>query len=252
MKRCILILSLVLVCTAAFAAKYRVVILSEGAGQHKPFTDVAVEWIKDECRKMDAEVVVSHNASILDDAGMVDKTDLIIQLDFPPYTWSKQAEENFISYIQEGKGGWIGFHHATLLGDFDGYPMWQWFSQFMGDIKFQNYVAEKCDGRVQLEEKKHPVLKGVKKSFVVPDDEWYTYDRSPRFSPDIEILASVDETSYPKSVKVRMGDHPVVWTNRSVKARNVYFQMGHSPLLIQECKPFLKMFRNAIRWAVGQ
>ena len=28
-------------------------------------------------------------------------------------------------------------------------------------------------------------------SFVVPDDEWYTYDKSPR--PNVHVLANVDE-----------------------------------------------------------
>lgn len=63
---------------------------------------------------------------------VLDGTDLVIQLDFPPYTWPKEAEQNFVDYINEGRGGWIGFHHATLLGEFDGYPLWQWFSDFMG------------------------------------------------------------------------------------------------------------------------
>ncbi len=53
---------------------------------------------------------------------VLDGTDLVIQLDFPPYTWPKEAEQNFVDYINEGRGGWIGFHHATLLGEFDGYP----------------------------------------------------------------------------------------------------------------------------------
>jgi hypothetical protein len=28
------------------------------------------------------------------------------------------GEEGFEDYITQGKGGWIGFHHAGLLGDF--------------------------------------------------------------------------------------------------------------------------------------
>lgn len=68
----------------------------------------------------------------------------------------------------------IGFHHATLLGDFDGYPMWQWFSDFMGGVTFKNYIAPLADGTVCVEDDSHPVLKGVDKTFVLPDDEWAT------------------------------------------------------------------------------
>ena len=28
--------------------------------------------------------------------------------------------------MDEGQGSYIGFHHATLLGEFDGYRMWDW------------------------------------------------------------------------------------------------------------------------------
>ena len=40
--------------------------------------------------------------------------------------------------ITQGKGGWIGFHHASLLGDF-GMPMDPWFSRFLGGIRFTHY-----------------------------------------------------------------------------------------------------------------
>ena len=84
---------------------------------------------------------------------------LVIQLDFPPYTWPKEAEDAFVKYIEEGRGGWIGFHHATLLGEFDGYPMWQWFSDFMGGVRFKNYIAPLANGTLIVEDKQHPVMK---------------------------------------------------------------------------------------------
>ena len=47
-----------------------------------------------------------------------------------------------------------------------------------------------------------------------------------------------------------MGDHPVIWTNPDKKARNVYFQFGHSPRLF-ESPDFTRLFANAIRWTTG-
>ena len=174
---------------------------------------------------------------------------LIIQLDFPPYTWPKEAEEAFIEYIDKGgQGGWIGFHHATLLGEFDGYPMWQWFSDFMGGIRYQNYIAALADGTVNVDDAQHPVMQGVPASFVIPGDEWYTYDKSPR--PNVHVLASVDESTYTPDSDIKMGDHPVVWVNEAKAVRNVYFQMGHSGALY-DVEAFTTMFRNAIRWSLG-
>jgi len=34
---------------------------------------------------------------------------LFIQLDYPPYAWTPTAVSAFQKYIEEGKGGWIGF-----------------------------------------------------------------------------------------------------------------------------------------------
>ena len=62
----------------------------------------------------------------------------------------------------------------------------------MGGIRFQNYIAPLADGTVIVEDKEHPVMKGVDASFVVQDDEWYTYDKSPR--PNVRVLAHVDES----------------------------------------------------------
>lgn len=226
---------------------YRMLVLTESQGQHKPFSDAAVKWLVDESKVHNLQIQILNSARLLAHKEVLDGTDLVIQLDFPPYTWPQEAEAAFTRYIDEGRGAWIGFHHATLLGEFDGFPLWQWFSDFMGGIRFHNYIAPLADGTVVVEDSEHPVMKGVDASFVLADDEWYTYDRSPR--PNVHVLARVDESTYTPASDVKMGDHPVVWINESKQARNVYFQMGHSPKLFQS-DDFCRMLSNAIRWTL--
>ncbi len=226
--------------------KAKVLVLTERGGQHGGFTDAGLKWLAAEGAKGNFSITEINNARNITEA-YLSQFSLVIQLDFPPYTWPKEAEDAFVKYIEEGRGGWIGFHHATLLGEFDGYPMWQWFSDFMGGVRFKNYIAPLADGTLIVEDKQHPVMKGVPASFVVPDDEWYTYDKSPR--PNVHVLANVDESSYTPASDIKMGDHPVVWVNESKKARNVYFQIGHSSKLY-ETEGFTTMFRNAIEWAL--
>lgn len=228
--------------------RQKVLVLMEGRGQHVPFTDAGVRWLADEGRKLNFSITVANTARNITEAYLAEFA-LVIQLDFPPYTWPDEAQVAFIKYVEEGRGAWIGFHHATLLGEFDGYPMWQWFSDFMGGIRYQNYIAALADGTVRVEDAAHPVMKGLPASFIIPDDEWYTYDRSPR--PNVHVLAHVDEDSYAPASDIKMGDHPVVWCNERMKARNVYFQMGHSPKLFG-VEAFTTMFRNAIVWALGR
>lgn len=226
--------------------KAKVLVLTERGGQHGGFTDAGLRWLAAEGAKGNFSITEINNARNITEA-YLSQFSLVIQLDFPPYTWPKEAEDAFVKYIEEGRGGWIGFHHATLLGEFDGYPMWQWFSDFMGGVRFKNCIAPLANGTLIVEDKQHPVMKDVPASFVVPDDEWYTYDKSPR--PNVHVLANVDESSYTPASDIKMGDHPVVWVNESKKARNVYFQIGHSSKLY-ETEGFTTMFRNAINWTL--
>ena len=226
---------------------FRAVALAEHAGIHRPFVEAAKNWLAAFSRENNVAVDYIEDTEKIDDA-FLSKYALFMQLDYPPYNWTPAAQAAFIRYIEEGKGGWIGFHHSTLLGEFDGFPIWPWFQRFMGGIRFKDYIATFVTGRVTVEDKNHPVMAGVPSSFVVENEEWYTYDTSPRAS--VHVLASVDESSYQPPTDKKMGDHPVIWTNEHKKARNVYIFMGHRPEHFQN-PVFTKIFSNAILWAAG-
>jgi type 1 glutamine amidotransferase len=225
--------------------KINILVLTEPGGQHESFTAAALLWLDTEKEKLNISFTEINNTKPVT-AEYLRQFQLILQLDYPPYSWTKEAEKAFIEYIDKGLGGWVGFHHATLLGEFDGYPIWNWFSEFMGGIRFQNYIAQLADGTVHVEESNHLVMKGVSPSFALLGDEWYTFDKSPR--QNVHVLANVDEASYQPQTDIKMGDHPAVWVNPKKKARNVYFLMGHSNKLF-ESEDFKTMFANAIRWA---
>jgi uncharacterized protein len=230
------------------APKFRVLALAEGGEQHKTFVDAAKIWLD----KLAAE---NHFAvDYISDTKPINEEylshyKLIIQVNYPPFGWTPVAEAAFERYIDEGLGGWIGFHHATLLGDFEGYKMSPWWSNFMGGIRFKSYIANFVDGEVTVEDKTHPVMQGVPAKFKIEHEEWYTYDKSPR--PNVHVLASVDEDTYEPNSEIRMGDHPVVWTNEHVKARNVYIFMGHHGDLFQNAA-FTTLVKNSIFWAANQ
>jgi hypothetical protein len=109
-----------------------------------------------------------------------------------------------------------------------------------------DYIPNFSAGTVRVEDKAHPCMKGVPSSLVIGKEEWHTYDRSPR--PNVHVLASVDESTCSDAGAVRMGDHPVIWTNERMAARNVYVFMGHGPWLL-ESEAFTPILRNAILWA---
>ncbi|NWJ50925.1 MAG: ThuA domain-containing protein [Bacteroidetes bacterium] len=224
---------------------FKALVLTERGGQHEGFVVAALEWLNVFASENNFEITVINHANDIDDA-LLSNYKVIIQLNYPPYTWNEKSKDAFVKYIEEGRGGWIGFHHATLLGEFDGYPMWNWFSDFMGGIRFENYIAATASATVNVEDKKHPVMKGVPASFSIPDDEWYTFNKNPR--PNVHVIATVDESTYKPISAIKMGDHPVIWTNEKMKARNVYFLMGHHANLVKT-DVFKIMVGNAILWA---
>src|SRR5580765_6240669 len=119
--------------------KFKILALAEAGGHHIEFTKAAMPWLKT-CGDENGFQVdfISNTAAIT--ATFLAQYRLVLQLDFVPYGWTPEAMAAFKAWIEEGRGGWIGLHHATLLGDFDGKPMWPWFSDFMGGIKFKNYI----------------------------------------------------------------------------------------------------------------
>ena len=229
-------------------SRFRALVIYENGGHHIAYSKVAWPWL--DKLAADSQFVVEYinNMSTVDSA-LLSKYRLIIQLDYPPYGWPATAAKAFVRYIEEGRGGWIGFHHAGLLGEFDGHKMWNWFSDFMGGIQFKNYIPDFASGAVQVEDSLHPVMRGIPGRFTIAREEWYTWDKSPR--AQVKVLASVKEDSYSPDSKTKMGDHPVIWTNPHVKARNVYIFMGHGPDLFNN-PAYTALFRNAIVWASGR
>jgi len=253
MKKVFLLIYIVIIAGFSLKAQpaskhFKVLALYEDGGHHIAYSKRARIWLDSLGAKKGFTVDYLQSTDKIDDA-FLSNYQLFIQLDYPPYAWKEKAVTAFEHYIDEGRGGWIGFHHATLLGEFDGYHLWQWYSKFMGGITFKDYIPAFADGTVNVEDKHHPVMKGIATSFPVLKEEWYTYDKSPR--PNVHVIASVDEGTYQPQGKVKMGDHPVIWTNQHVKARNVYIFMGHSPILFDNPN-YTKLFSNAIFWAAGK
>ncbi|QKZ14730.1 ThuA domain-containing protein [Spirosoma sp. KUDC1026] len=254
MTRLVLLISLLLglmglperLSAQADRPNFRVLAIAEkGGGVHAPFVAAARKWLQQEAQKQQFAIDYIETTDSIN-AAFLDRYQVFIQLNYPPYNWTDTAKSTFTRYIQDGKIGWIGFHHASLLGEFDGFAMWPWFSEFMGGIRYKNYIPTFSTATVSVEARQHPCMKNVPMSFVVQNEEWYVYDRSPR--PNVNVLASVDESTYKPSSTIKMGDHPVIWSNERVKARNLYIFMGHHPDLFRN-GAFTTIVHNAIGWA---
>ena len=117
--------------------RFKVLALYENGGHHIEYSKVARVWLDKLAADSNFTIDYIQNTDSVDDKYLT-KYQLFIQLDYPPYGWKDKAVTAFQNYVTEGKGGWIGFHHATLLGEFDGTQMWDWFHNFMGGIRYKN------------------------------------------------------------------------------------------------------------------
>jgi type 1 glutamine amidotransferase len=227
--------------------RWHVLALYENGGHHVEYSRRARVWLGQLAADSNFTIdYLTRPDSITDE--LLSHYELFIQLDYPPYGWKPAAMAAFQRYLEEGRGGWIGFHHASLLGEFDGFPMWGWFHDFMGDIRWKDYIARFANAIVRVEDHAHPLMAGLPDSFTIDKEEWYTYDRSPR--PAVHVLAHVDESTYDPDTTIKMGDHPVIWTNEHLRARNAYIFMGHSPALFDN-PVYTRLFANAISWGAS-
>ena len=146
---CSRVLSSINTIQAQINPKFKVIALYENGGHHIEYSEAAKVWLNKLAADSNFPIDYIQNTDSIDD-NFLSKYNLFIQLDFPPYGWKDKAVKAFERYITEGGGGWIGFHHASLLGAFDGYPMWQWFSAFMGNVIYKNYIPTFVTAKVNV------------------------------------------------------------------------------------------------------
>jgi type 1 glutamine amidotransferase len=107
---------------------------------------------------------------------------------------------------------------------------------------------------VVVEHHQHPVMGGLPNIWQ-HEEEWYSWEESPR-AEGFNILATIDEDSYSpvqnfmgNTRDLRMGDHPVVWSNCVGKGRTVYAAMGHKAEAFEQAQ-FRKVIANALEWLI--
>jgi uncharacterized protein len=160
--------------------------------------------------------------------------------DFPHTAAQRAAFEKYM----EHSGGWLGLHVA---GYNDASTNWPWFVNFLGGAVFYTNNWPVQHAKLVVDDRTHPVTKGMPESYEAPSNEWYQWKPSPRLSKDVRVLVTLDPSNYPIGVKdvITSGDMPVVWTN--TKYRMVYMNMGHGEDVFGN-ETQNKLFANAILW----
>lgn len=159
--------------------------------------------------------------------------DVVLFLDTRPD--SADQRRAFQEYIEKG-GGWIGFHFAGFALTPSDYPQnWDWYhNQFIGAGQYKSNTWRPTSAILKVEDRKHPVTRGLPKTFKASPNEWYRWENDLTKNPDIDILMSIDPKSFPLGTGPKQneiwhsGYYPVVWTNK--KYRMLYVNMGHNDI----------------------
>jgi len=208
------------------AARYRVLAFSRTTGfRHDSIPDAiaAVRTLGDQNGFL---VDATEDPSVFTDSGLAGYGAVIFLLT-TGHVLDDSQQAAFERYIGAGNG-FVGVHSAADT-EYD----WPWYGGLMGA-----YFASHPDVQpavVQREDANHPSTLSLPDVWV-RTDEWYNFQSNPRDTPEIHILASLDESSYAGGT---MGDHPIAWYHEYAGGRAWYTAGGHTresyaePLFLQ-------------------
>lgn len=159
--------------------------------------------------------------------------DVVLFLDTRPEKPEQRAA--FEQYMING-GGFIGFHFSAFALANSAYDDdWDWYHhEFLGAGEYKGNTWRPTSAQLKVEATDHPVTKNLPTIFTSAPNEWYSWQSDLTQSSDIEILVSIDPSSYPLGTGPKEweiwteGYYPVVWTN--TKYRMVYINMGHNDM----------------------
>jgi hypothetical protein len=199
---------------------------------HITFVHEANKWLPVQAARYKFQYDSTDNWSNLN-ADFLKKYQVILFLDTRPET--QEQRDAFQKYMEAG-GGWIGFHFSAFALNDSDYPQnWDWYhSAFLGSGEYGSNTWRPTSAILRVENKNHPVTKDLPDTFKASPNEWYRWSNDLRKNPDIEILLSVDSSSFPLGTGPKQheiwhsGDYPIAWTNKNFKM--LYVNMGHNDI----------------------
>ena len=218
-------------------ARYRLLVFSRTAGfRHDSIPDAvaAVGRLGDQNGFL---VDATEDPSVFTDAGLADYSAVSFLLTTGDVLDDSQ-QAAFERYIAAGHG-FVGVHSAADT-EYD----WPWYGGLLGA-----YFASHPDiqrAAVHREDANHPSTVSLPDVWV-RTDEWYNFQTNPRDTPDIHVLASLDESSYSGGT---MGDHPIAWYQEYAGGRAWYTAGGHTRESYSE-PLFLQHLLGGLEYAAG-
>lgn len=162
------------------------------------------------------------------------------------------TQRNALKRFLERGGGFVGIHGAGG----DTFIPWGWYADRLLGARFKGHpmAPQFQDARVVVDAPRHPIAKVLPRDWTM-SDEWYSFHNNPRLTAGSTVILSLDETTYKPTgmmnQDLRMGDHPLAWTNCIGKGRAFYSAIGHRAESYRQPE-HLALLESAIEWAADQ
>jgi len=155
----------------------------------------------------------------------------------------------FKRYLEQG-GGYVAMHGSAG----DPVYFWDWYVDGLLGARFIGHpmAPQFQEARIAVN-KDHPLAAALPAEWRMTD-EWYSFRTNPR-AVGAKVLLTLDESTYkPDGMmgqNLRMGDHPLAWTNCIGKGRMFYSAIGHRPETYSQPQ-HVTLLEDAIKWVAGE
>lgn len=216
---------------------------THGEQDHIDFAMQAISFYQAMAARDHFEFKATSNWDDLNPAVLKDYQVVLWLNEFPSTAAQRKAFEDFM----EHGGAWMGFHVAGWM---ESRANWPWFADFLGTM-FSGNSWPPLPAMLDVDDANHPATHGLPSSFVSPDNEWYSWQPSPRTQPNIKVLMTLAPSNYPIGFKDTLGgeDVPVTWMNTRYKM--IYTNMGHGSKILDSATQN-RFFENALLWLGGR
>tara|TARA_R110002012_G_scaffold317308_1_gene533323 strand:- start:5020 stop:5823 length:804 start_codon:yes stop_codon:yes gene_type:complete len=199
---------------------------------HISFVKEALPWFENQAEEVGYEFYSTSDWKEMNGENLA-KYQLVVFLDTRPEITDQR--EAFESYMKNG-GAWMGFHFSAFALTPSDFPQdWNWYHEvFLGSGQYASNTWRPTSATLKVEQPLHEIFEGISATLKAAPNEWYRWEHDLRTNPDIQILASIDPSSFPlgtgpKAHEIwREGYYPVIWTNKNY--RMIYFNMGHNDM----------------------
>jgi hypothetical protein len=194
-------------------------------GAHIAFDNEAAIWFPQAASRYGFSYRQTSDWSLLTDLTKA-RADVVMFLDDIPTDPAERA--GFQRYVEHG-GAYFGFHYS---GYNDPDITWPWFNNtFMGTGQFNNNTWFPTTAVLHTDAR-HPSTRRLPTRWTTAVSEWYSWQNDLRRNPDIEVLASIDPSSFPVGTDPAQswysGYYPILWTNKRYKM--LYANFGHEAM----------------------